>query len=254
MTISEPSVVVTEDLAKVYRNDGPPVSPLVHLLRRLRRRARGRQELHALRGVSLRFDRGERVGLIGANGAGKSTLLKVLSGITRASSGRAIVRGKSAYLAGGGAVFFPGLTGRENAQLLATALGRTNAEARARMDQVLECADLGDGFDLPVRTYSSGMMDRLLFSVSRVADAGLLLLDEPFAAGDAGFRRLAITRLSREDTERCLIVVSHDSETIRSLCTRVVWLAEGRVLADGPVASTLEAYERDASNSRRSST
>lgn len=254
MTTSEPPLVVTEHLAKVYRSDGPPVSPLLHLLRRLRRLAHGRRELHALRDVSLSFDCGERVGLIGANGAGKSTLLKILSGITRPTSGRATVRGKSAYLAGGGGVFFPQLTGRENALLLATALGRTNRQAHARMDSVQLRAGLGDKFDLPVRTYSRGMVDRLLFSVSLIADAALLLLDETFAAGDAGFRELAIDTLLGEDTRRCMIVVSHDKDTIRSLCTRVVWLADGRVHADGAVAATLPAYELPLSSSRLSST
>jgi ABC-type polysaccharide/polyol phosphate transport system ATPase subunit len=247
MTTSEPVLVAARDVSKEYVAE-PPTSPILRLLRRLRRGSRPRRRVVAIDGVSFEVRRGERLGLVGANGAGKSTLLKLIAGIARPSRGEISVRGRVAYLGSGAGLFFSALTGRENAILLGNALGLTTSAVRARLPEIEARAGLGSAAGLPLNTYPSGLIGRLAFSVAMAADVDVLLLDETFAAADVGFRERAFAELAAEGGRpRTVILVSHSTETVRALCPRVVWLESGRLRDAGSTDEILPAYERSLS-------
>jgi ABC-2 type transport system ATP-binding protein/lipopolysaccharide transport system ATP-binding protein len=199
------------------------------------------QDFWAVRDVSLQVDRGEVLGVVGANGAGKSTLLKVIARVIAPAAGRVRVWGRVAPLLELGAGFDYELTGRENVYLNGTILGLSRREVRSRVDGIFDFAGIGEFADAPVRTYSSGMVARLGFAIATSADAAILLVDEVLSVGDAEFRRRSAERIEafrRQGT--AIVVVSHDPDAIRRLCTRAVRLERGAVVADGPVAGVLD--------------
>lgn len=201
----------------------------------------------ALRDLTLRVRRGEVLGLVGANGSGKSTLLKVVARILRPRAGRLLVRGRVAPLIELGAGFQPDLTGRENILLKSAILGFSDADARRRMDRILEFAGLHAYADSPLRTYSSGMVARLAFATATDVQPDVLLLDEVLAVGDAEFRERSegrIAELRRAGTT--IVVVAHQTAALRRLCDRVAWLAHGSLQLVGAPARVISAYEGGA--------
>ncbi|MBI3696165.1 MAG: ABC transporter ATP-binding protein [Acidobacteria bacterium] len=206
-------------------------------------RRRERVSFWALRDVNLRIEAGEAVGIIGANGAGKSTLLSIVVGVTSPTEGTVIQRGRAAALLELGSGFHPDLTGRENIHLNAALLGYNRAMVQARLDSIVEFAGIPDFIDEPLRTYSSGMMARLGFSVAIHLDPDILVLDEVLSVGDQEFQKKCVDRI--EDFRRqgkTLLFVSHSAGAVESLCRRAVWLELGRVRRDGPAAEVVAEY------------
>jgi ABC-2 type transport system ATP-binding protein len=202
-----------------------------------------RDDFTALSGIDLQVPQGESVALLGRNGSGKSTLLKLVAGVMAPDAGEVRVRGRVAGLLEVGAGLHPDLTGRENVFLNASILGMAADEVRARFDDIVEFADVGDFLDTQVRFYSSGMFLRLAFAVAVHTDPDVFLVDEILAVGDEPFRAKCLERIERLRGEgRTLVVVSHDLDLVSRLCTRGIVLSSGRVVADGPVAQTVAAW------------
>lgn len=197
----------------------------------------------ALRDVSFEVKRGEVLGIVGRNGAGKSTLLKVLSRITEPTEGSAELRGRVSSLLEVGTGFHPDLTGRDNIFLNGTMLGMSRREVVARFDEIVEFAEISKFIDTPVKRYSSGMYVRLAFSVAAHLDPDILIADEVLAVGDAEFQRKCVGQMrSVADGGRTVIFVSHNHSLISSLCTRALWLDQGRVRDEGEVDVILDRY------------
>ena len=200
-------------------------------------------EYTALRGVSLRIDKGERVGIVGSNGAGKSTLLRVISRIYPPTSGMVRVRGKVAPLIEMGAGFNVELSGRDNIRLNGAMLGFSRKEMDARAPGIWEFTGLGEFTDLPLKYYSSGMYSRLAFAIATEIEPEILLLDESLNAGDAAFMAKAKVRIRRLlDRSHVVVIVSHDMNALRELCDRGIRLVKGRVTDDGPIGEVIDRY------------
>lgn len=186
---------------------------------------------------------GECVGLVGRNGSGKSTMLKLAAGIIRPTSGRVEIRGRLSALLELGAGFHPELTGRENISLNASILGLNNAEIAQKYDDIVKFSELGEFVNMPVKHYSSGMYMRLGFSVAVHVNPDVLLIDEILAVGDQSFQDKCIKRLHNlRDEGTTVVFVSHNLETVRSLCSRIMWIDSGRSIADGPSDEVLPQY------------
>ena len=212
----------------------------------LERRAssRVRQEAFwALRGITFSAGPGEVVGIVGSNGAGKSTLLQVMARIMKPDRGTAVVRGTIGTLLSFGAGFNPDLTGRENVFLNGAILGLTQTEIRDRLDAIVDLADIGDFFDAPAGTYSSGMRARLGFAVAVHIDPDVLLIDEVVQVGDAFFQRKAGTLLDQFRGQRKVVaLVTHSPSIVQRYCTRAIWMERGQIRRDGLAADVLGEY------------
>jgi lipopolysaccharide transport system ATP-binding protein len=193
-----------------------------------------RDEFWALKDVSFDLKRGESLGIIGANGSGKSTLFRVIHGIYPPDLGEVHMRGRAGALIALGAGFHPHMTGRENVFLNGTILGISVEEIRERLEEIIEFSELGDFIDAPVSTYSSGMYVRLGFSVAVHMHPDILIIDEVLAVGDVTFQNKCARFLRKLLTEdRTILFVSHNMASVRKICSRVVYLDKGVVVADG---------------------
>lgn len=201
----------------------------------------------ALDGVSLDIYKGETIGVIGRNGAGKSTLLKILSRVTAPTRGRIQVKGRIASMLEVGTGFHGELTGRENVYLNGLIMGMTEAEVDERMDEIIEFAEIGSFMDTPVKRYSSGMYVKLAFSVAAHLNAEILIMDEVLAVGDAKFQKKCtdkIQQLAREQ-DKTVIFVSHNMNTISTMCDRCAVLEAGKLKFVGDTEQAVEAYYLD---------
>jgi ABC-type polysaccharide/polyol phosphate transport system ATPase subunit len=211
----------------------------------LRNRSDAERWRWVLSDINLRIEPGEAIGLIGSNGSGKSTLLKILTGVMFPHSGRLEVRGRIGALLEVRAGLHGDLTGRENVQLYGTLLGLDRATIASRFDDIVDFAGLESAIDRQVKFYSSGMQMRLGFSVAAYLEPDILLVDEALAVGDAFFQQRCLERmrdLLRQGTT--LVLVSHDLTAIEGVCTRGMWLDQGVVAGDGPLAEVLTGYRR----------
>ena len=193
--------------------------------------------------LNLEIRRGESVGLIGPNGSGKSTLLGIIAKVLRPTSGEVWVAGRVAVLLEVGAAFHPDLTGEENVHLTAAITGIPRRRVDGVMDQIFDFAELEDFREMPVRTYSSGMLLRLGFATATHLDPDILLVDEALAVGDERFQRKCYGWLQEHAGRgQTLGLVSHDLTQIARICERAIWLEHGRIVQDGPAQEVLEAY------------
>jgi ABC-2 type transport system ATP-binding protein len=209
----------------------------------LRRPIHVRRAAFTLHDVDLAVGRGEAVALLGRNGSGKSTVLRLIAGIYQASSGTVATHGRITAVIELGAGFHPELTGAENIALYSAVLGLTRKELAERYDEIVEFAAIPDLPDTPLKYYSSGMEARLAFSVAVCLQPDILLLDEVLAVGDQAFRERCLGRLRQYHAlGGTLVLVSHELEQLRELCTRGVWLDQGRIVMDGPIDMVLEKY------------
>jgi ABC-type polysaccharide/polyol phosphate transport system ATPase subunit len=200
-------------------------------------------EFWALRNVSFAIQQGERLGIIGANGAGKSTLLRLMARIYPPTSGTLTVRGNVAPLIEMGAGFNPELSGTDNILLNGAMLGFSRREMQAKVDGIYEFTGLKEFAELPLKYYSSGMYTRLAFAIATEIDPDILLIDESLGAGDAAFLEKARARiLNLLGRSNVVVIVSHDLNILRELCTRGLWLNRGQVAGDGPIDEIIDRY------------
>ncbi len=193
--------------------------------------------------VSFTINEGERVAIIGRNGAGKSTLLKILARVTEPTRGTAMVRGRMGSLLEVGTGFHPELSGRDNVFLNGSILGMREAEVRAKFDEIVAFSEVEKFIDTPVKHYSSGMRVRLAFSVAAHLEPEVLIVDEVLSVGDVSFRKKCMDQLHKVTGRGAtVLVVSHNAQTIVSLCDRAIWLEQGRVVEDGDVSETVTKY------------
>lgn len=203
-------------------------------------------EMHeALHGVTFSIPKGKIVGIVGKNGSGKSTLLRALAGIFAPDEGSIDLHGNSVSLLAIGVGFQRRLTGRENILLSGMLLGFTEEYIREKMDEIVEFAELGKFIDRPVKTYSSGMYSKLAFSITAVLNSNIILIDEVLSVGDAKFKKKSYAKMKEliMDENRTVIIVSHNSETLRKLCDDILWIHEGDLKMYGTVEEVLPAYE-----------
>ena len=202
-----------------------------------------KEKYWALRDVSFGIESGEMVGIIGANGAGKSTLLKLISRIIEPSSGQITVNGRVSALLELGAGFHPDLTGRENIYLNGSILGFSKADTTRIFDDILQFSEMERFIDVPVKHYSSGMYMRLGFSIAIHVHPDILLVDEVLAVGDQAFQLRCldkINELKRRGTT--IILVTHNLDMVRNLCSRAIWLDGSKIEAQGAVGNVLDQY------------
>ncbi|WP_089176766.1 ABC transporter ATP-binding protein [Bosea sp. AS-1] len=203
------------------------------------------REVRALQEVSLEIREGERIGIIGRNGAGKTTLLSMLAGITEPSAGQIEITGDVHAMLTIGAVLRDEATGRENIYLDGAVHGKTRDEIEAHVEEVIAFSELGEFIDRPVRTYSSGMKARLAFSMGAFIEPDVLIIDETLSVGDAFFAAKAAKRMKEITAQgRIVIVVSHALGVIDEICSRCLWLDQGKLVMDGPAREVTKAYEK----------
>ncbi len=199
--------------------------------------------LWALRDVSFDIKRGEVVGIVGKNGSGKSTMLKLLSRITRPTSGRIELAGKVASLLEVGTGFHPELSGRENIFMNAAVLGMSRAETRNKFDEIVDFAEVGRFIDTPIKRYSSGMYMRLAFAVAAHLDPDILLVDEVLAVGDSNFQKKSLGKMNEVSRMgRTVLFVSHNMAAMTALCPRSILLSYGEMILDGPTGEVIQKY------------
>ena len=199
---------------------------------------------HALSNLTFNVRKGEAVALVGRNGSGKSTLLKMIAGVASPASGGIQVNGRVAALLELGTGFHPELTGRENLIVNARLLGLTEGEISTQLEKIIAFSELGDFIDQKIRTYSSGMLMRLGFSLSTHVNADILLVDEALAVGDAYFQAKCLAKIQSwiKDEGKTLLYVSHDPATIKMVCNRAILLSRGKILGDGAPDVVLDHY------------
>ena len=198
----------------------------------------------ALDGVSFEVKKGERIGIIGHNGAGKSTLLKLISRITAPTEGAICLNGRVASMLEVGTGFHGELTGRENVYMNGAILGMTKKEIDKKMDDIIEFSEVRQFIDTPVKRYSSGMYVKLAFSVAAHLDSEIMIMDEVLAVGDMAFQKKCLNKMNQVSKEqgRTILYVSHNMNTIRELCNRVIVLDHGKVVFDGGVEEGINIY------------
>jgi teichoic acid transport system ATP-binding protein len=207
-------------------------------------KSRKSTKVEAVKGISVDVNVGEAVGIVGSNGSGKSTLLRGIAGVQSLADGAIYVRGDTQLL-GVGAALKPTLSGYRNVLLGGLAMGLQRSEIMAQMDDVVSFSGLGNAMGRPMQTYSSGMRARLAFSIATLRVPDVLLIDEALAVGDQDFRKRSLQRIREiRDQAGTVIMVTHNLAEIRQTCSRVLWLHNGELLADGHTDEVLASYEQ----------
>ena len=238
------SAIWAKDLGKAYQMYDKPIHRLWDLVFPGQKRFR---EYWAVKNVYLDLPHGSTVGIIGENGAGKSTLLKLLTGITKPTTGEVRVSGRVASLLELGAGFHPEFSGRENIYLNCSILGMSDEEIDARYDSIVEFSELGEFIDRPVKTYSSGMYVRLGFSVAASVDPDIFIIDEALSVGDEHFKGKCTNRLNEfREQGKTIVFVSHDMGAVKSMCQHVILMHEGEVLEQGTAEKVADQYLKRA--------
>ncbi|MHB0998359.1 MAG: ABC transporter ATP-binding protein [Armatimonadota bacterium] len=199
--------------------------------------------MDALKGISFSVSPGETLAIIGRNGSGKSTLLGILARVYKPTSGEYHLNGRLSCLLDLGAGFHPDLTGIENIYLNGSILGMSTQEIQKKYDRIVEFAELEKFIDAPIRTYSAGMTMRLGFSIAIQVDPDILLVDEVLAVGDENFQQKCYDKVREfQQMGKTIVFVSHDLKAVREVATRVIWMGNGEIIADGPTDQVLDEY------------
>ena len=199
----------------------------------------------ALEDITFSIKQGECVAFIGRNGAGKSTTLGLIAQVLKPNKGTVIVNGRVSPLLELGGGFHPDLSGVENIQLNGVLLGLTRKQVKEKLKDIIEFSELSEFIDQPIRTYSSGMMARLGFSVIAHLDPTILLIDEVLAVGDAGFQQKCMAKMKEfKDQGVTMILVSHSTADVEKICTRAIWIDNHRIKMDGPVSEVIPEYKK----------
>jgi len=244
-------IIEVNQVSKVYRLG--TLTGLKDSAKNMLRRLSGKPVISripfkALDNLDFNIEQGEVVGIIGNNGAGKSTLLKLLANVTTPTSGTIAVDGTVAPLIEVGAGLIPDLTGRENIFLNATILGITRAEIARKFDEIVSFSELEDFIDTPIKRYSSGMKIRLAFAIATSVDAEILIIDEVLAVGDLAFQRKCFERMENliKDSGNTVLIVSHNIRQIERMCSRVIMMDQGKVVADGRPLEVADLFYRQS--------
>ena len=205
---------------------------------------------HAVKNVSFEIPKGQIVGICGKNGSGKSTLLRAIAGIFSADRGEIDLHGNSISLLSIGVGFQNKLSGYENIFLSGLLLGFSEAQIKEKLDEIIEFSELGDFIYKPVNSYSSGMYSKLAFAITAILETDIMLIDEVLSVGDIRFKQKSYNKMKEliSDENRTVIIVSHSSSTLRSLCDRVIWINEGVMMGDGPADEIVSKYEEFMKN------
>lgn len=204
-----------------------------------------KRSFEALKDISIDIHPGESIGVVGYNGAGKSTLLTLISGIIRPDRGEVVNHGAKVSLLALQAGFMMELSGRDNIMLSGLALGFRKDVLLDKMDEIIDFSDIRSHIDVAVRTYSAGMRARLGFSVAYILNPDVLLIDETLGVGDKNFRAKSAKAMREKiKSQQTVVLVSHNSNTIRDLCDRVIWLDKGTIAADGKASEVMDRYDK----------
>lgn len=245
-------VIKAENLSKLYYLGGTSHNSLrdalVGFIKNPKRDKK--QELWALRDVGFEVNDGETLGIIGHNGAGKSTLLKILSRITKPTSGNVEIHGRIGSLLEVGTGFHNELSGRENIYLNGAILGMRRAEIEKKFDEIVAFSEIEKFLDTPVKHYSSGMYMRLAFAVAAHLEPEVLIVDEVLAVGDISFQKKCLNKMKTVgESGRTVLFVSHDMNAINRLCSRTIWLKNGKIEKDGETGEVVSQYLHEQSES-----
>jgi len=242
--ILDNTAVVLQDVSVCYTTPAERIPTLKeYIIRLLKGKRTHKNRFWALKGINLVIPRGQVFGIIGNNGAGKSTLLQVVGRILSPTSGRLVVYGKVAPLLSLGGGFHPELSGRENIYLYGSLLGYSQREMEHKFEEIVDFSELWEFIDAPLRTYSSGMMARLGFAVATDSDADILLIDEILAVGDKDFQVKSTQRMqSFYKRGATILLVTHNMDAVKSLCSKAAWLDHGTIRAYGSAEDVVQAY------------
>ena len=198
----------------------------------------------AVKGISFYVREGEILGIIGKNGSGKSTTLNALAGIFSPDSGSIDLNGHSISLLSIGVGFIREMTGRENITLSGMLLGFTEEQVKAKEQEIIDFAEIGEFIDMPVRTYSSGMYTKLAFSITAILETDIMLIDEVLSVGDQKFKKKSYEKMKSliSNKDRTVVIVSHSIETLKQLCDTVMWMHEGQIKRIGDPNEVLDEY------------
>lgn len=263
MSVSEEIMLKVENVSKVYKLGEIGGTTLRDELQRVHAKIWKKEDptkkigaknynkgekFKALDNISFEVKKGERIGIIGHNGAGKSTLLKLISRVTGPTEGNIYLNGRVASMLEVGTGFHPELTGRENIYMNGAILGMTKKEIDAKMEDIIEFSEVRQFIDTPVKRYSSGMYVKLAFSVAAHLDSEIMIMDEVLAVGDMAFQNKCLEKMKSvsEEDNRTILYVSHNMNTIRQLCNRVIVLNCGHILFDGDVETGIRHYMNES--------
>lgn len=240
------SAIIAKHVSKTFRIPHEKISSVRGAFVSMFHGKRTYEEFKALDDVSFDVKKGEFFGIIGRNGSGKSTLLKILAGIYPSDSGEAQITGRISPFLELGIGFNPELSGRDNVYLNATVLGLTKRQIDEKFDAIVDFSELERFIDQKLNRYSSGMQVRLAFSVAIHANRDILLMDEVLAVGDANFQKKCLEQFARyKSTGKTIVLVSHDADTVRKYCDRVLLLRNGRAMKIGTPDEVIGEYERE---------
>lgn len=221
----------------------------VNFFTKKKKKKKKNDDFWALKNVSFTVDKGEVVGLIGSNGAGKSTLLKVVSGVMKPTSGKVTVQGVISPMIELGAGFDGNLTARENIYLNGAILGYSKKFLDSKFDEIVEFSELKDFLDVPVKNFSSGMTAKLAFSIATVVNPEILIVDEILSVGDIKFQEKSKKKMMEMiKGGTTVLYVSHSLQSIKELCTKVVWLEHGKVVKIGDTEKVCDEYYKAQMN------
>jgi homopolymeric O-antigen transport system ATP-binding protein len=245
------STVVLDKISVRYRAADQKIRTFKEYAIRFLKRQVKFKEFSALNNINLCVNEGEILGIVGRNGAGKSTLLKVISRILIPTEGRLRLRGKVSPLLELGGGFHPELTGLENIFLNGTLLGHSRQEIESHLDEIIDFAELDAFINSPIRTFSSGMVARLGFSISTTWQPDILLVDEVLSVGDEDFRNKCAARIKKfREQGTTILLVSHNLSSIEELSTGTLWLDHGEIKAEGPAVEIIDLYRQSKSTFR----
>ena len=237
------AIIEVDQVSKTFPRAGEAKLLRVHIQEMFSRRRRN--PFYALNGISFRLEKGENLGVIGGNGAGKTTLLSLVSGLCQPDEGKISINGRVAPLLELGSGFHLDLTGKENVYLNAALLGLSRQRTDECFERIVEFSGVGEFIAQPIRTYSTGMVMRLAFSVAVHVDPDILVVDEVLAVGDQHFQARCFERiLEFKNSGKTLLFVSHVADLVRQLCERCIWLDHGKIMQAGPTEEVLSAYQR----------
>lgn len=240
------AIIQVKNVSMCFRMDMNRTNSLKEWVVRRLKGTQRHKDFYALHDVSFEVNRGEVFGIVGANGSGKSTALKVISGIYKPSSGTTVSAGRMAPMLELGSGFDVELSGRENIFLNGAILGFEESFIKSKFDEIIAFSELGDFINVPIKTYSSGMIMRLAFSIATVIEPEILIVDEILSVGDARFQEKSLKRMmDLMQGGTTVLLVSHSISQIQAMCSRVLWLEHGCVRMIGDVDTVCNAYSAD---------